>query len=403
MKIKLIAYALTLLFFTTNTHAYEPPEAPQHYPKLKYPKLKVMTYNLYVGTDLFNILRAQNPYEYLQIVTQTFQEIKDSQFTLRAQAIADEIRQKNPDLIGLQEVSLFRTQTPGDFLDGNSQAASHVALDYLQILMNALQERGLQYEVVSANANTDIETPILAGGTPENPKLDDLRFTNRDVILKKVGVETRDLHEAHFTNNLELSIQGFPIRFTRGYTSVIATVRNHDYKFVTTHLETNHNEPSKAIQSLQVAELVETLKDETLPIVLVGDFNSPPESEPSQPYNTLTTAGFVDAWTKRVYFPIFGYQQGDTCCQKSNIREKDSALNTRIDQVWVKLPNGSSFIGWPRMRVVGNQVADMVEHKITDDMSEWLWPSDHAGVFAKFWLPDPSSSSQPATNNPVAD
>lgn len=37
------------------------------------------------------------------------------------------------------------------------------------------------------------------------------------------------------------------------------------------------------------------------PIVLVGDFNSPPESEQTSAYRILEAAGFVDTWTQRSY------------------------------------------------------------------------------------------------------
>ena len=346
-------------------------------------ELRVMTFNLYVGADLFKVLAARSPEEIPVLVAQGYQKVGETNFYLRAQALADAIERGAPDLIGLQEVSLIRRQRPGDFLIGNSTPAPDVDFDYLQILMDALEARGLEYEVVSVSHELDVELPMLVGGSAEAPELDDARLTDRDVILKRVGVETRDVQVGNFTNNLVFSLAGVQIELTRGYTSVIAEVRGREYKFVNVHLETDDNEPSRVVQSLQASELVEILEAEGgLPIVLVGDFNSPPESEQTSPYHILVAAGFVDAWTQRAY--AFNNRLGPTCCQSEGLTNGESLLDERIDQVWVRLPGGGSRsdssgqIGYTRVSLLGDS---------PEDMLQGLWPSDHAGVLAELRIP----------------
>ena len=346
-------------------------------------ELKVMTFNLYVGADLFKVLAARSPDEIPVLVAQAYQEVRETNFYLRAQALAEAIERGDPDLIGLQEVSLIRRQSPGDFLIGNPTPAPDVDFDYLQILMDALKARGLEYEVVSVSHELDVELPMLVDGSAEVPELDDARLTDRDVILKRVGVETRDAQEGNFTNNLVFSLAGVQIEFTRGYHSVIAKVHGREYRFVNVHLETDDNEPSRAVQSLQASELVEVLGSEGgLPIVLVGDINSPPESGQTSPYHILVAAGFVDAWTQRSY--AFYNRPGYTCCQSEGLTNSESLLYERIDQVWIRLPGGGSRsdssgqIGYTRVSLLGDSPADM---------HQGLWPSDHAGVLARLRIP----------------
>ena len=369
MKFLIISIFVLLSSYTLTAQG-DQPEAQWFWK----PKLKVMTRNLYLGTDILKIFSFEDPREVPLLVAEGFQQVKDSNFHIRAQALAEEIDLKKPDLIGLQEVSLFRLQTPGDFLNGNSMVATDVVFDYLQILMEALEVRGLKYEVVSENKNSDVEVPMLASGAQEESRIDDLRLTNRDVILKRVGVQTRNLQESHFSTNLEGELRGIPIKIVRGYTSVIAKVRGREYKFVNVHLEIEHS--LLEVQTLQALELVEALKDETkFPIILLGDFNSGPgvPSPPHfRPYDVLTANGFIDAWTRRFFFFP---QSGNTCCYSADLKDPTSQLSERIDQVWVKRPHGNSHIGYVRMSVLGDHPSDRIEG---------LWPSDHAGVFAKF-------------------
>ncbi|MCY4355531.1 MAG: endonuclease/exonuclease/phosphatase family protein [Truepera sp.] len=342
-----------------------------------------MTFNLYVGADFNKLFAARSPEEIPVLVAEIYQMIREANFTIRAQALADAIERGAPDLIGLQEVSLIRRQRPGDFLVGNPIAARAVELDYLQILMDALEARGLEYGVVAISHESDIELPMLVGGSAESPELDDARLTIRNVILKRVGVETRDVQEGNFTNNLVFALAGVQVEVTRGYASVVAKVHGREYKFVNVHLETAGNFFSRAMQSLQASELVEILEAEgELPIILVGDFNSPPESGQTSPYHILVAAGFVDAWTQRSY--AFNNRLGPTCCQSEGLTNGESLLDERIDQVWVRLPGGGSRsdssgqIGYTRVSLLGDS---------PEDMLQGLWPSDHAGVLAELRIP----------------
>src|SRR5215203_4987697 len=74
-----------------------------------------MTRNLYQGADLSPVFAAAAKGDgpgIVQATTTAWQNIKATNFPERAGALGDEIEQSEPLLVGLQEVSLYRTGPP---------------------------------------------------------------------------------------------------------------------------------------------------------------------------------------------------------------------------------------------------------------------------------------------------
>ena len=122
------------------------------------PPLTLMTWNIYQGADLSPIFSATTELKFEAAVGAAYNEVQETNFVERADSIADEIQETRPDLIGLQEVILLRTQTPSD---GPTTPATNVSFDYLQILIDNLAQRGLIYEPIIVQTGTDIEVPGL--------------------------------------------------------------------------------------------------------------------------------------------------------------------------------------------------------------------------------------------------
>lgn len=344
--------------------------------------VRVATYNLYVGADIFRIVEAAviDPDSIPFVVADVVGTVMDTNFPERSIAIVDQIAKTRPHLIGLQEVSLIRYQSPGDFLIGNPTPAEDVLYDYLSILMDALNARGLRYEVVAVVENADVELPMFAGFDGDNPQFDDVRLTDRDVVLAKRGVGTSNVVAQNFTFNLELPIAGTDVVFLRGFVALDAMVKGREYRFVNTHLEVQFEAPVPNIQGAQAAELATILAPETKPIILVGDFNSSPEDPPADlpPYWILRSAGYVDSWTRRVGRPGLGF----TCCQAEELDNEASWLDERIDLIFVR--NEADF---PAFSDLGPVKARVLGARQRDRTPSGLWPSDHAGVFAKLLIP----------------
>lgn len=147
-----------------------------------------MTRNLYLGADLTPVTTAA-PEEIPLRVAQVWQQVQATDFMTRAQAIAAEIAANNVDVVGLQEAALWRIQSPGDFFTGNTPATT-VALDFVEILRAALASLGSSYEVAVSSPGFDIELPSIAG--------DDIRFTDREVVLIRSGLWTTNAQAGCF-------------------------------------------------------------------------------------------------------------------------------------------------------------------------------------------------------------
>src|SRR3954468_24765799 len=93
--------------------------------------LDVATFNLYVGAD-FTPLLALDPsdpayFNKLIVAVATIHgQVLQSNFPVRAEALAEQIVRRGPDLVALQEVSLIRRQSPGDLIVGGTTPATDI-------------------------------------------------------------------------------------------------------------------------------------------------------------------------------------------------------------------------------------------------------------------------------------
>jgi hypothetical protein len=340
------------------------------------PGLTVMTWNVYYGTDPTPLLLApedQVPF----VAAQVWALVQQTNFPQRAGALAREIAANRPELVGLQEAALYRIQSPGDIVLGGTTPATQVVYDFLQLLVDSLAARGLNYVIADADSTTDIEVPVYNpdNGTPI--PFDDVRLTDRDAVLARADVYTANPLHAKYVAHVPVSLGGIVTGVYEGWSSVEATVHGRTYRFVSTHLEA---QPFMPIPVLQAQELIALLQNETRPTILVGDFNSdvsgidPANATPS--YGMLTDAGFQDTWLRPFRSP-----PGLTCCQSDDVSNRFSTFDQRIDFVFTRnMPNvkhaGTLVLA---RRVVGDQRGDRTR--------SGLWPSDHGGVVATFLVP----------------
>jgi hypothetical protein len=352
-------------------------------------KLEVMTQNLYVGADVFRVFEGA-PCGPLQSIYEIFETVQATSFPERAEAIADIVMREKPHVIGLQEVSLIRSQFPSDgatIIDFDNMTfrflpnAEDVVYDYLQLLTDALAARGLNYAVVddATSWNADIEFPMASfdGGCNITSIPSDLRLTDRDVILVRGDLLTNNAQAANFSLNLPVEIdvgQPLPLafEFTRGFGQVDVTVGQHSYRFVNTHLEvgddTDPASPINIVQFVQAAELIGAVTATSMPLVVTGDFNSSPNPlDPRPAYGLMTGTGYLDLWNVRQG----PFDHGFTCCQDEALRNAVSALDERVDLAFTFLPAGAEL-----MPIQSSVVGDSDFEK----SASGLWPSDHAGV-----------------------
>jgi hypothetical protein len=331
--------------------------------------LRVAVQNLYVGADLATLLEARSTAEIPDVVAREFASIEASYFPQRARALAMEIASNPPHLIGLQEVSLFRLQRPGDSPAGNERPAADTVLDFLEVFLDELENEGVAYRTVAAYEGMDIELPSINSASD----IDDIRLTDHGVILARTDVAADQPQSINFTTNLGVTVggeEGLGIELTGGWASVEATAGGSTVLFVTTHLESGDLAPE--VQLAQARELLAALDTVTRPVVLVGDFSSTPDGQMTPTYDAVIDAGFIDVWATARPGEV-----GFTCCQAPDLRNADSALDRRLDFVFYR--DAVTRAGHPPDALFE---ASLIGAASASRTSSGLWPSDHAGISA---------------------
>lgn len=342
------------------------------------PKVSVMTRNLYLGADLSPGIAAQNFDQLKDAAGTILNQVDQNNFPVRARGLAQEILQKRPALVGLQEAALWRTAPCGSpFFPPQ---ATTVRYDFIQLLLNRL---GSNYRLVVSQPEFDFETPANTDQSPDHSCDINARLTMRDAILKRVGTDvvTRNPGKGHFDTLLQEPVSGVPVDVTRGWTNVDARVDGSGwFRFVNTHLEAFDNQSANhtnqntdvgngEVRLAQAQQLIAPggPADSQLPVVLVGDLNSdvktalkPGDGKANQ---ALLQSGFRERSTSD---PL-------SCCLNTALLTAPGGggqvtdFDHKVDHV---MTNDPQHVGLFNAAVTGRQPVN------------GYWDSDHAGLFS---------------------
>lgn len=334
-------------------------------------EVRVMTYNLAVGIDLDTIFLQPTLTAVMQQAEVAWAQKDTSDFAVRAKAIAAEIDAARPDIVGLQEVVQFYTQTPPDGPPppyGPGTVANVKVKDFLELLTTELDARGLDYKVVSDTTgetgvvtNADVEvTGATAGSTPTPTA--DYRVVDREVVLaSNSAVTVTRVRKGNYAAHIDVPIPGLPTPFPyqRGWVAVDATKSGKAFTLLSTHLDAF----DPRVQGAQAHELL-TLVSSGTPTLLVGDMNSDPADVawPAHGILVSSTTGFADTATE------VG-AGAPSCCYDAICSDPSAQLTRRVDLV-LHSPHFE-----PRSVALHGTA-----------MANGLWPSDHAGVSAVLGL-----------------
>ncbi len=331
---------------------------------------RFMTRNLYLGADLTPVIDAMDLPSLVAGAGAILRQVTASNFPVRAKGLAAEILEAKPDLVGLQEVALWRTGPPSIApILGAPRTATTVRYDFLALLLDELNGGEERYRPVVIQEEADLEAPAdengISGDGPA-PTTDaelNARLTIRDVILERVdaGLCVSNPEGGNFQNLLVLPILGNPVTVARGWARVDARVRgSRPFRFVNTHLEAF--DPN--IRALQASELVAQGGPASgdLPVILLGDLNSDDDTVPpadQQAYRVLLAAGFVERSTS-----------DPSCCIESSpdlTAGTVEEFNHQVDHIMTDAPDR---VGVVKSFVTGRE------------MQNGYWNSDHAGLFS---------------------
>jgi endonuclease/exonuclease/phosphatase family metal-dependent hydrolase len=328
--------------------------------------ITVMTQNCYLGADLEPTITSlanpnATPAQIAAAVEAAWQIVQQTDFPTRAKAIAAEIAAVNPDVVALQEAVLWRSQSPSDILTGNLLPnATVVEYDFVKILLAELKKQHKSYKVAATTTGIDVEAPRAASLT----EVDDLRLTDRDVLLVKNGVKATNIVSGNYQAALPLPILG-GINVPRSFVAIDVTIKKKTVHVVATHLESD----SEQVRTAQAQELAAGPAAGAAPMIVLGDFNIPAEQAVKEAgYPAITGAGLVDVWPL-----LHPTQPGLTWGQDERLDNSASNATQRLDLVFTK--NGV-------VPTVAQILGDQPCAKING-----LWPSDHAGVAVTATLP----------------
>ena len=348
--------------------------------------VKVMSRNVYLGADLGPGTSAGSLQELVNAAGVILGEVDTNDFSVRAKGLAAEIRGRNPHLVGLQEVALWRTAPcTGSPIP---PSATTVRWDFLRLLMRELNRGKKRYRVAISQPEFDFEVYVnqdgdeqtAAPGCPLGSELNG-RLTMRDVILvRRGGVRTTRARGGTFDTLLQVRPGGVPVNITRGWTRVDARVRGAGrFRFVNTHLEAFDNQASNMTndgQTVGNGEVREQQARELIArggparssgrVILLGDLNSDVRTEvrpgDSLAYRALLAAGFRERSTSQIM----------SCCLETSLMPVSgggafSDFDHIVDHVMTNSPKRVRF---RRGAVTGRAPVD------------GFWNSDHAGLYS---------------------
>ena len=343
--------------------------------------VKVMTRNLYLGADLGPGMNAKDLQGLVDGAGQILNQVDANNFPVRAKGLAAEIAAAKPDLVGLQEAALWRTE-PCD-KSPLPPAATEVRYDYIQEILSHLGGR-YRAAVVKPEfdfevwANTDGNAQTSGQGCPNGSEING-RLTMRDAILVRKGLKVSNTKSGTFKTLRRVKPAGVDVDVTRGWTALDAVVAGHKFHFVNTHLEAFDNSVTNdtnrgtsvgngQIRAAQAKELVAKggPARSKLPVVLVGDLNSDVKTEvkpgDALAYRALLKSGFAERSTSK-----------NGCCLNADVLTggNPSDFDHRVDHVMTNAPKKVTLVS---SLLTGTK------------MVNGFWDSDHQGLVSTLRL-----------------
>jgi endonuclease/exonuclease/phosphatase family metal-dependent hydrolase len=341
------------------------------------PKVTVMTRNVFLGADLGPALDATTLDGAIDGAGVILKEVDETNFPERAKPLAKEIAESKADLVGLQEVALWRQQFPSDLPpEFGGTPATDVRYDFLALLLQELRNIGANYEVVRVQEEFDQELPVdldgsNATGDPLFGAELDGRLTMRDAILARKGSSVKPTGEtdaAHFSDaNLFVPLIGgvIPIPVERGWVSTEVEASGTEFRFVNTHLEAFGADTIREAQAMELFASGGPL-DTGKQVILAGDLNSGTAARHN-----------IQGTDQLAFQALLGFGMTDngaiqSCCY-SDLFDETQVFDHTVDHVLTKpaLETRMAF-------VTGNDPAERTP--------SGLWPSDHGGVVSTLEL-----------------
>lgn len=358
----------------------------------------VMSRNLYLGADVGVALQLiPNLPAAAQFM---WKQVQRTDFSQRKDILVREIESESPDVIGLQEATIWYCQA-------KPWSKKVEVFNFTNHLLNALHG---SYIIAEKDGHKAFNPGYSIGPIPFLTRVKDAKtfqplfgqdhadcgFQIGDALLVKNELRQYINQVGNSEYDSVYKVVPTLMEIYRGYTWADITMQGSNVRFVATHLESlwDANKMPKAAD--QARQLVKDLASTQSPIVIIGDFNSDPRdprqkgyANPGQqptaseicpegstqcsPYKIMRNAGFVDSGPDSSDPSTYTWGMNALLTGPDQARKKAAnkmgnqfGFTDRLDYIFVK--NGTKVL---TSKIIGQQPP---------------YGSDHAGIVAQLTI-----------------
>ncbi len=242
-------------------------------------EITVMTRNIYLGADVGKALELIPD---LPAAAQyMWDQMRKTDFGSRSKLLADEINQYKPDVIGIQEATIWKCQK-------NLWSKRTTIYDFVEILLKQLSG---EYEVAELNSAKAYNPGFSISPIPYLTKVIDPEvfqrifsqdsafcgFETGDTLIVKKQLQSEVINLGNTEYEASYSVVPTLMTIYRGYTWADIKINGTPTRFITTHLESLWDENKIPNSARQARQLISDTSNTKMPLIIMGDFNSDPK------------------------------------------------------------------------------------------------------------------------------
>ena len=242
------------------------------------PTFTVMSRNIYLGADVGVALELIPD---MPAAAQfMWDQVNKNDFSKRSVALAAEIQSYKPDVIGLQEATIW-------YCKKNAWSKKVEVFNFTDQLLQALDG---DYVLASKDGKTAFNPGYSINPIPFLTMVKDPErfqkvfgqdkaacgFQIGDALAIKKELAGQVVRVGNTEYEDSYSIVPTLMTIYRGYTWADINIANIPVRFITTHLESIWDENKVPNTAKQATQLIKDVKETNMPLVIIGDFNSDP-------------------------------------------------------------------------------------------------------------------------------
>ncbi|MEY2710205.1 MAG: hypothetical protein RL031_1078 [Actinomycetota bacterium] len=242
------------------------------------PTFTVMSRNIYLGADVGVALELIPD---MPAAAQfMWDQVNKNDFSKRSIALATEIKSYKPDVIGIQEATIW-------YCKKNAWSKKTEVFNFTDQLLEAL---GGDYVIASKDGTSAFNPGYSINPIPFLTMVKDpVRFQKLfgqdkaacgfqigDALAIKKELAGQVIKVGNTEYEDSYSIVPTLMTIYRGYTWADIKIEDVPVRFISTHLESIWDENKVPNAAKQATQLISDVKETNMPLVVIGDFNSDP-------------------------------------------------------------------------------------------------------------------------------